>query len=93
MGYERTLFIYLPPPPWLVYIWNAAVYSKVKSRPISSYSELVLSRRHLKALNPLMQFPQAQFKENNDLLTSKGYIVQYLFWKRPLRKKLSYLVS
>ena len=39
------------------------------------------------------KFPQAQFKKNNDLLTSKGYIVQYLFWKRPLRKKPLYLVS
>ena len=52
----KTGFIGPPPPVWIVHIWNAAVYSKVKFRPISSYSELVLSRRNLKALNPLMHF-------------------------------------
>ena len=30
------------------------------------------------------KFPQAQFKKTYDLLTSNGYIVQYLFLEAPL---------
>ena len=26
------------------------------------------------------EFPQVQFNKNNDVLTSKEYIMQYLFW-------------